>query len=73
MLIEELHIGLRHGIRIEHGIRPVGRLGAPGIADAAVDDDVADMDALGMQLARAIDWARPRRANLPIAKAADWG
>ncbi len=39
-------------------------------ADAAVDHEMGDMDALGLS-SRAIDCASPRSANFPMAKVAD--
>ncbi len=39
-------------IGVEHRVRPVGRLSARRAADAAVDDEVRDMDALRRQFAR---------------------
>src|ERR1700735_2537400 len=52
MLPQQIEIALRNGIRIEHGVRLVRRIGPARAQNAAVDDNMGDVDALRLQLPR---------------------
>src|SRR4051794_37439338 len=45
-LAQNVDVGLRNGIRIEHGVRLRGVRRTRGAPDHAVDDEVGDMNAL---------------------------
>src|SRR5215468_4091396 len=51
-LLQHVPVAQRDGVGIEHGVRPVGGFGPRCAADAAVDDEMRDMNALRRQLAR---------------------
>src|SRR5580704_11322412 len=51
-LLQHVPVALRDGVGIEHGSGPVGGLDTRGAADAAVDHEMRDMDALRRQFAR---------------------
>ena len=70
-LAQHFDIGLGDRVGIERAVRPIRRVRPPGAANAAIDDEMRDVDALGAS-SRAVLCARPRNANLPIAKIADW-
>jgi len=69
-LTDQMQIGVRDGVGIEQAVRLVGRYRPACAADAPVDHDMSDVNALRMQLARHA-LRQPRSANLPIAKGAD--
>ena len=52
MLPQQIEIALRNGVRIEHAVGLIGRIGPTVAADAAIDDDVSDVNALRRKLAR---------------------
>src|SRR5690348_5934603 len=54
-------VGFGDGVGVEHRVGPVRRLGAARIADAAVDDEVADAHALRRELARQALGEAPER------------
>src|SRR6476646_8681019 len=51
-LMDEMEVGLRDGLGIEHAVRLVGYLHPARAPDAAVDHDMGDVNALGRKLAR---------------------
>src|ERR1700681_4526705 len=51
-LLQHVPVAQRNGVGIEHRIRPLGRLGARRAADAAIDHEMRDVNALRRQLAR---------------------
>src|SRR5260221_10677555 len=51
-LLQHAPVTQGNGIGIEHRIRPVGWLSARGAANAAVDDEMRDVNALRRQFAR---------------------
>src|SRR5258708_3681797 len=48
-LAQHMKIGLGDGVGVEHRVGLVGGLGAPRAADAAVDDEMRDVNALGRE------------------------
>ena len=58
MLVVELQIGFRDGIGIQHLVRPIIQPVLPALpvlpvrGDAAINDEMADMDVLRVKLAR---------------------
>src|SRR5579863_4708846 len=52
VLLQQAEVSLSDGVRVERTVRPVGRIGSPRAANAAVDHDVGNMDALRRKLAR---------------------
>src|SRR5262249_21945186 len=51
-LLQHIPVAQGNSIGIEECIRPVGRIWPRGAADAAVDDEMRDVDALRRQFAR---------------------
>jgi len=45
-LAEDVEIGQRDCVRIQQRVRPARVVAAPGATNAAVDDEMRDMDAL---------------------------
>src|SRR5215212_1742347 len=72
VLPEQMKVRAGNSVRIEHGVGCIGRLLPTGVPDRAIDHDVGHVDTFGAS-SRAMLCARPRRANLPIAKGAEPG
>ena len=70
---QQIKIALRNSIWIEHGVGLVRRIGPARAQNAAIDDDMRDVNALPGRSSRAMLWASPRSANLPMANGADCG
>src|SRR6188472_1738254 len=51
-LLQHVPVAQGNGIGIQHRVRPIGGLAARGAANAAVDDEMRDMNALRRQFAR---------------------
>src|SRR5215831_9226252 len=61
-LMDQVHVALGDGVRVEQAVGMVCGLGAARTLDAAVDHDVSDVDALRRKLARhALGEAAQRR------------
>jgi hypothetical protein len=71
VLLHEVEVARGNGVRVEQGVGAVGGLGTARAADAAVDHQWATWMPWGPS-SRAMLWASPRKANLPMANGADW-